>query len=317
MINIAHLLNLFFRQLHILLLVDVLTPSTQVDKQHLSLSVAEHTTVTWTTFLVVIQYPKSNTDISGIKHVSWQHDNRLYLIILYQLLANIFGIIIIQRTIGKQEASNTFSHIQFTQNMENPAIVSIAYRRYIITTPARIIQQFFLTTPALLVEWRICHNVIHFPTLMLVVRKRTCRMISQIIADSTNSKVHLAKTVGGRFTFLAINANRLCVTTMSLNHFHTLHEHTTRTASWVVDGTIVWLQNRSNEFYNTMRRIKFTLFLIRIDRERLQEVFIDSTYQIMLCKLFRIYLVYLITYLFQDTRFKSRLRKNLLWKCIL
>ena len=61
-----------------------------------------------------------------------------------------------------------------------------------------------------------------------------------------------------------------------------------------------------------MRRVELTFLLVGIDRESLQEIFIYTSYKVVIGELLGIYLVNLVHHAFQNPRFKGRFRENLL-----
>lgn len=66
-----------------------------------------------------------------------------------------------------------------------------------------------------------------------------------------------------------------------------------------------------------MRRVELTFLLVGIDRESLQEIFIYTSYKIVISELLGIYLVNLVHHAFQNPQFKGRFRENLLRQGIL
>ena len=66
-----------------------------------------------------------------------------------------------------------------------------------------------------------------------------------------------------------------------------------------------------------MRCVKLTFFLIGIDRECLQEVFIDSTNEILLLELLLINLINLINYRLKHIGINCSIGEDLLWQSIL
>ena len=138
-----------------------------------------------------------------------------------------------------------------------------------------------------------------------------------MITDTTNGKVHLCQTIGCRFRLLSIHIHCLGITTMCLDELSSLNKHTTRTATRVIDSTIERLNEGCYQLYDAMRGIELAFFLVSIDRESLQEVFIHTTYQVVFYEAFRVYLLYLVNYTFQHTRLQLCLGENLLWQSIL
>ena len=138
-----------------------------------------------------------------------------------------------------------------------------------------------------------------------------------MIADATNSKIHLCQTIGSRLRLLSIYIHSLGIATMSLNKLGSLHKHTTRTTTWVIDSTIERFYEGRYQLYDAMRGIELTLFLVGIDRECLQEVFINTSDQVVFHKAFRVYLLYLVNHTFQHTRLQLCLGENLLRQSIL
>ena len=68
--------------------------------------------------------------------------------------------------------------------MENPSIISIAFRRCSIVVPTGVMLQI-LIIPALEIEWRIGHNVVEIKPLVQVVGERGVAFTSQVMADAT------------------------------------------------------------------------------------------------------------------------------------
>ena len=82
----------------------------------------------------------------------------------------------------------------------------------------------------------------------------------------------------------------------------TLHKHTTRATAGVVERTIIRLYKGSYQLYNIVRSIEFSLLFGGIDCKRLEEVFIDPSYEILLLPKDLVRnLIDLIHHLFDDT----------------
>lgn len=81
------------------------------------MTVAQHPPVVHTSALVLVKNPKRNRYVGGIKQFTRQNDNRLHLVVLNELLANGNGIVVAERTIGKQEAGNTLVGLEFGEYM--------------------------------------------------------------------------------------------------------------------------------------------------------------------------------------------------------
>ena len=90
--------------------------------------------------------------------------------------------------------------------MQNPCIVRITLRRHAIVCPARIIFKVGIVS-AFQIERRICHNIVEIEFLMLVIGKRGIVGCAEIVADTTQRKIHLSQTICGRFFLLTININ--------------------------------------------------------------------------------------------------------------
>ena len=59
------------------------------------------------TFFILIQNPKSNTDIGSNKQLPWKNNNSLHFVILNQFFSNFQSITVIQCSIRKKKAGNT------------------------------------------------------------------------------------------------------------------------------------------------------------------------------------------------------------------
>ena len=119
----------------------------------------------FSTFFILIQNPKSNTDICSNKQFSWKNDNSFYLVLLNQFLTYFQCITIIQRTIRKKESRYSVSFLQMRKYMQNPGIICVAFRWRLIIRPTRIIFQIVII-PAFQIKRWICHNVVKVQPLM-------------------------------------------------------------------------------------------------------------------------------------------------------
>ena len=135
------------------------------------MTVAQHPPVVHTSALVLVKNPKRNRYVGGIKQFTRQNDNRLHLVVLNELLANGNGIVVAERTIGKQEAGNTIVSLEFGEYMENPCIISIALGWSSIIRPVHTLLSNVFGKPMLEVERRICHNIVKGKSDMPVLVK--------------------------------------------------------------------------------------------------------------------------------------------------
>ena len=125
--------------------------------------------------------------------------------------------------------------------MQNPCIIGIACWWHSISLPSYIIFKFTIISIPFEIERRISHNVIHLDILMLVIGESRYSSITQMVADTSNSQVHLCQTISGRLRFLTINIYCLSISPMCFNKFCCLNKHTSRATARVINCTIKWL----------------------------------------------------------------------------
>lgn len=65
-----------------------------------------------------------------------------------------------------------------------------------------------------------------------------------------------------------------------------------------------------------MWRIKLSFLFVCVYGKSLQKILIYTSYEVVVIEFLRVYLVYLIHYAFQNSRFKGCFRENLLRKSI-
>ena len=195
---------------------------------------------------VLVQNPQRNADVGGIKQVAGQYQDCLHKIVFNQFPAYfVFLSAAAQCAVGKDKSRHAV-FAEFAYHIKNPAVVGVAFGRHIVALPARVVHEFVFCPPILLVKGRICHNIVGFQVAVLVVKERVGGFVAQVARNATNGKVHFGKFVSGVGVFLSIYTHFTLITIVRLDKLHTLHKHTTRTASGVVDDTGVWFNHFCN-----------------------------------------------------------------------
>ena len=165
--------------------------------------------------------------------------------------------------------------------MKNPRIIGITLRRSGVVCPARVVFQIIII-PAFQVERRICHDIVKIQTFVQVVGESGIAFRTQIMADATQSEVHLCQTIGGSLLLLSIYIDTTDVTLFGFHQVGALNEHTARTTAWVVQCAIKRLNNSSDKLNNIMRCIELTFLFRGINGKLFQEILIYATYQVFL-----------------------------------
>ena len=104
---------------------------------------------------------------------------------------------------------------------------------------------------------------------MQVMGKGGICFFSQMVAESTQGKVHLCQTVGGRFLLLTVNVDTADVTLLFSDQIGTLDKHTTGAAAGIVQSSIERFDHSSDQLNSVVRRVKFAFFLGCVDRKLL------------------------------------------------
>ena len=158
-------------------------------------------------FLIHIHDPQRYGNIRSVEHITGQNNDSFNTVTLQYLPAKrTLGITDIQRTIGKQKACNTVIDIELRQHMQYPRIVGISHRRHNRITrshKARIVRQSIFCSPAFEVKGRIRHYVVNGHILMKIVCKRRSIGITEVMGNTTDSKVHFTKPPSVGVTFLS------------------------------------------------------------------------------------------------------------------
>ena len=153
--------------------------------------------------------------------------------------------------------------------MQNPCIIGIAGRRHSITLPARIGFKASVFGIFLQIEWRIRHDIIKLEFLVLVIGECGHGFISQMVRDTSDSQVHLCKSIGCRLRFLPIHIDGFSVSTVSLYKLCCLDKHTPGTTARVIYRSVKWFNKRGDKLYDRMWRIKLPFLFVCVNRERL------------------------------------------------
>ena len=165
--------------------------------------------------------------------------------------------------------------------MQNPAVVCIACWRNNITIPSWILCKFIFFTPVFLIEWRICHNKICTKVFVQIICKSVGSLFPKITRNTTDSKIHFCHFIRCTCSFLAINRNIFCTSRMIFYKLQRLNEHTTRTTTWVIDFSLIWLNHFCNEIYYCFWSIEFTLTFSFLKSKLCKEVFIDTPHDVI------------------------------------
>ena len=117
---------------------------------------------------------------------------------------------------------------------------------------------------------------------MQVVCESGITLRPQMVADATQSEVHLCQTVGGGFLLLSIYIDTTDVALFGFYQVGTLNEHSSRATAWVVQCTVERFNNSCYQLHHIVWGIELAFFFGRIDSKLLQEVFIYAAYQVLL-----------------------------------
>ena len=117
---------------------------------------------------------------------------------------------------------------------------------------------------------------------MLVVLERVGRLFAQIVGYAADGQIHLGQFIGGVGVFLSIDRNVALVAVVCLNELHALHKHATRTATGVVDFSLVGLYHFGNEVDNRFRGVVLSLTLTFGNGKFGKKVFIDPSDEVVL-----------------------------------
>ena len=261
-VGIGHFTNILIGETHIFLFKGF-AHLAHIDEKYLLFTVTImyvfSVTIDQTTFLIRIDNPKRNGNISRVKEVTRQYYNCFHQSAFNHLATDFsFCTIGTQRTVGQNETCHTVGR-EFAHHIENPSIVGIRGRRHVITIPTRIVRQLIVRSPVFLVERRISHNEIGFQIFVTVIGKGVGGIIAQVGCDTTNSKVHLGQFKSGLGIFLSIHRHLATIAMMTLHKLHRLHKHTARTATRVVDFTFVGFNHFGYQIDYRFGRIKFPL----------------------------------------------------------
>ncbi len=111
--------------------------------------------------------------------------------------------------------------------------------------------------------------------------KTTLIVPADICIDALHSEVHLGKTPGRVVDLLTINGNVIAPPTMLLNELFRLHEHSARTAAWVIDASFIGLQHLDQRSHHGTRRKELTAALAFGTRKAGEEIFVDPAQKIL------------------------------------
>ena len=136
--------------------------------------------------------------------------------------------------------------------------------------------------PSLQVERWVGHDVIEVKTLVQIPDEGGFALAAKIVADSTQSKVHLCQPVGCGFLFLTVNIDAADIALLCPDQIGTLDKHTAGAAAGIVQSPVKRFDHCCDQLHCIMRGIKLTLFFCCIDRKFLEEVFVNPTNQVLL-----------------------------------
>lgn len=116
-------------------------------------------------------------------------------------------------------------------------------------------------SPIFLIKRRICHYKIRFQIFVLVVQKSVSMFFSKICRNATNGKIHFCQFECSWGGFLPINRNFFFVSVVTFNKLDTLHKHTARTTSRVINNSLVRFNYFGNKFNNGLWCVEFSFSL--------------------------------------------------------
>ena len=112
---------------------------------------------------------------------------------------------------------------------------------------------------------------------MLVVAERISRHFSKVRRNATDCKVHLCELERGVGIFLSVDRDLLFVAAMSFNELDGLDEHTTGTATGVIEYAVIRLDHFGNQINDAFGRVELSLTFTFCKCELTEEVFIHTT----------------------------------------
>ena len=115
---------------------------------------------------------------------------------------------------------------------------------------------------------------------MLVFVESGDRSIAQMVGYATHGQVHFGETESGVLFLLTENIDSCNITLFGLDIFGALDKHTTRTAAWVIKCAIEGFDKSGYQLHYIVWSVKLTILFGGIDCKRLQEILINTTYQV-------------------------------------
>ena len=184
-----------------------------------------------------------------------------------------------ERTIGEYETYLAVRR-EVMDHMLNPCEVSVACGRNTIF-PTDIFEQRGLP-PIAQIEGRVCHDIIRFERRVLVVKERIRIALTKVGFETTDSDIHMRHLPCRGVRFLPIDRDIAYLFLVGTDKLGGLYEHTSRTATRVVDTSVEGLQHLDYRAYDTRRCIELTGVLAFHGSELLQAVLIGATEQVTL-----------------------------------
>src|SRR5450830_793273 len=122
----------------------------------------------------------------------------------------------------------------------DPCVVGVALRGHAVL-PARIGLES-VTTPWTHVEGWIGQDVVRLEVGVQVVEETVAVLWAQVRFDATDGQVHAGEPPCRVVELLTVDGDAPLLT-MLFNKFLTLHEHTARATTRVIDASLVWCQH--------------------------------------------------------------------------
>ena len=224
------------------------------------MAVAQLPSMVHTSALVLVENPKRDRYVCGIKQFTRQDNNRFHLVIFNKLLANGDGVFITKGTICQQKTSDAFVGFQFGEHVENPRIVGVALRRSSIIGPVHALLGDIFCKPMFEIERRISHDVVKNKSGMPVFIERGNGSIPQMVGYATHGQVHLGETESGLLFLLPENINSGNVTLLCLDIFSALDKHTAGPATWIVECAIKRFDKGGYKLHDVVWSVKLAIF---------------------------------------------------------
>src|SRR5665647_408543 len=159
----------------------------------------------------------------------------------------------------------------------NPCKVSIACRGGSI--PPALVLTKDIAAPIADVKGRICKDVISLEIGMTIVVERVA--VSNLTVNPADSEIHTGEPPGRVVGLLSVNTDVTQPSAMCCYEFFRLNEHARRSTTWVVNPSLIRLQDLDKQPDNATRGIELAALFALGARELRKEIFIDPANNIL------------------------------------